>query len=574
MKRRLVCCLICLVYAVLPAAAVLASGGTNITATVPLVISNVTVSGITTKSAVIAWQTNGASNSRVEYGADISYGLIASQPSDATGSHIVTLNNLNTSATYHFRAWSTVDGLTGVSTDSTFVTGGSAGSSETTTSTTSTTPTSTTTTTTTTTTAPKTTTTTSTTTTTATGTSTTNTATTSTTTTTTSPGSTQTTWTPTATGATPAAITLATADNKDSVTIPKGTQALDKNGAPLEAITCGPPSAPPPPPPTADTLVAALELGPTGATFNPPVTVNMQYDPSTLPAGAGEGDLIIVFYDTATSTWVPLQNIVIDTVNHTISCTTTHFTQFAVLYAPAGITTTTTTGPTAGLVIHVTGPDGNPVIAEVRLYQGAQEIISGQGGYLSANIPLGQYTADVYLDGVQLAEQPVDIIVANETKDITLVVSPVYFVNFSVTPQYDSTIHDITSATVSYLVRNSGQPLSQVELILKVSLDNAPLEDVPLQSLAQLPTGDSNGNMNYIPAQGWQSGNYTFRIEMAAGGKVYTTSPEQQVTVPPVASVRLVLISEIFGAAIFVIAGIVLLILIRRRRALREAGRR
>jgi len=247
-------------------------------------------------------------------------------------------------------------------------------------------------------------------------------------------------------------------------------------------------------------LVAALELGPTGATFNPPVIVNMQYDPSNLPAGAGEGDLIIVFCDTTTSTWVPLQNIVIDTVHHTISCTTSHFTQFAVLYAPVGITTTATTTTTTG-----------PAVS---------------------------------------------------------------FVNFGVTPQYDSAAHNPTSAAVDYMLRNSGQPLSRVELVLKVSLDNAPLENVPLQSFAQLPAGDSSGNMNYIPAQGWKSGNYTFRIEMAAGGALYTTSPEQRITVPPVASVRLVLISEIFGAAIFVIAGVIGLILISRRRALKEAGRR
>jgi len=126
---------------------------------------------------------------------------------------------------------------------------------------------------------------------------------------------------------------------------------------------------------------------------------------------------------------------------------------------------------------------------------------------------------------------------------------------------------------VDYLVRNTGLPLSQVELVLKVSLDNAPLEDVPLQSLAQLPSGDYGGNMNYIPAQGWQSGNYTFRIEMAASGALYTTSPEQRITVPPVASVRLVLISEIFGGAILVIAAVLLLILILRRRAFKEGGR-
>ena len=481
MKRRLVCCLICLVSAVLPAAAVLASGGgTNITATVPLVISNVSVSGITAGSAVITWQTNGAANSQVEYGADISYGLIASQPTDSTSSHSVTLNNLNQAATYHFRAKSTVDGLTAVSPDNTFVTLAGTGGGETTTTTTSTTTTTTTTTTT------------STTPTTTTGTSATN--------TTTSPGSTQTAWTPTATGVTPATITLASADSKNSVTIPKGTLALDKNGAPLQAITCSPPASAPPPAPTSDTLVAALELGPSGATFSTPVTVAMQYDPATLPSGAGEGDLIIAFYNTTAGAWVPLGNIVIDTVHHTISCTTTHFTEFAVFYAP--VTTATTATQTTTTATTAAGP----------------------------------------------------------------VVS---FVNFSVTPQYDSTTNKLTSAAVNYLVRNSAQPLSQVELVLKVSLDNAPLEDVPVQSLAQLPSGDTSGSLEYVPAQGWQSGTYIFRIEMAAGGELFTTSPEEQVTVPPVASVRLVLISEIFGAAIFVIAAVLLLILIRRRRALK-----
>jgi hypothetical protein len=281
---------------------------------------------------------------------------------------------------------------------------------------------------------------------------------------------------------------------------------LDKNGAPLEAITCGPPSAPPPPPPTADTLVVALELGPTGATFSAPVTVAMQYDPATLPAGAGEGDLIIAFYDTTAGAWVPLDNIVIDTVHHTISCTTTHFTQFAVLYAPA-TTAATTTKTTTTTTITTTGP-------------------------------------------------------------------AVSFVNFGVTPLYDSATHNLTLAAVDYMLRNSGLPLYRVELVLKISLDNTPMEDVPLQSFAQLPTGDSSGNMNYIPAQGWKSGNYTFRIEMAAGGALYTTSPDERITVPPVASVRLVLISEIIGAAMFVIAGVLLVISIRRRRALKEAGDR
>ncbi|MGB8829020.1 MAG: hypothetical protein WCC72_06300 [Dehalococcoidales bacterium] len=43
---------------------------------------------------------------------------------------------------------------------------------------------------------------------------------------------------------------------------------------------------------------------------------------------------------------------------------------------------------------------------------------------------------------------------------------------------------------------------------------------------------------------------------------------------PAVASVRLVLVSEIIGAALVVVAGVIGLILIRRHRALKNAGRR
>jgi Purple acid Phosphatase, N-terminal domain len=137
MKRRLVLCVICLICAVLPAAAVLASNsGTVISATVPLVISGVNVSNISSAGATVSWQTNGASNSQVEYGIDTNYGLIATQPSDSTASHTVNLNNLAASTTYHFRARSNAGSLTGVSNDFTFTTLAGNGGETTTTATT------------------------------------------------------------------------------------------------------------------------------------------------------------------------------------------------------------------------------------------------------------------------------------------------------------------------------------------------------------------------------------------------------------------------------------------------------
>ena len=271
---------------------------------------------------------------------------------------------------------------------------------------------------------------------------------------------------------------------------------LDKDGNPLQGITRSPPAVIPPAP-DSDSVLVSLDLGPSGATFSTPITIEMKFDPAILPAGAGAGDLVIAYYDVAAGAWVPLNNIVIDTVNHTISCTTTHFTQFAVIYAPAGMAAPTTT-----------------------------------------------------------------------------CMAKVAFTAFSVTPQYNSSTQPLTSAAVVYMLTNPGQPLSGVDLILKVSLDNQPLADVSLQSAAQLSFGNTSGSLDYIPAAGWQSGTYTFHIEMDLNGTLYITSSEVNLAGPAVASVRLVLVSEIIGAALVVVAGVIGLILIRRHRALKNAGRR
>ena len=280
MKRRLILCVFCLCCAVLPAAAVLASNsGTVISATVPLVIGSVNVSNITAAGAIVSWQTNGASNSQVEYGIDTGYGLIATQPSDSTASHTVVLNNLAAATNYHFRVRSAVGGLTGFSNDFTFTTLAANGGETTTT--TSTQPIITTTTTATTTAATSTTTMATTV-----KASTTPTTTASTTTTTAAPvttGTAQTTWTPAADGVTPTTITLSAPGNTGTVTIPGGTKALDKNGNPLQGITSSPPAVIPPAPGSGSVLVS-LDLGPSGATFSTPITVEMKFDPAILPA--------------------------------------------------------------------------------------------------------------------------------------------------------------------------------------------------------------------------------------------------------------------------------------------------
>jgi hypothetical protein len=381
-------------------------------------------------------------------------------------------------------------------------------------------------------------------------------------------------------------VNVGSSDNKSSVTIPKGTQALDKAGKPLTAITCNPPPAPAPAPPAAN-ILAAYEFGPSGATFATPITIEMKYDPAAIPAGLAESGLVIAFFDAATGNWVPLGNIIIDTVNHAISCQTNHFTEFAVISAPKQVqtsttaTTTTTTGTTtttAGaktIRVKVTDPDGNPITAQVTLFEDKQglrqQVATSQTGTLTANVPAGQYIANAYIGNEMLAVQTVDMTTGSNTRDTTLIVKTAYFAAFSIVPVYDETTHNLKSAAINYNVRNLYQPMSQITLNLKVSRDGTPVEDIQLESFAQLNVGDTGGSSNYTPPQGWQSGTYTFQAELFSGEKLYNTTLEEKLVVPSPNAVRLVLIAQFIAAGVVVIIGVVLLILIRRRRMLKNS---
>lgn len=70
------------------------------------VISNIQTSNITATSAVTSWSTNEASDSMVQYGLATSYGSTASSTASVT-SHQISLSNLASSTTYHYRVKST-----------------------------------------------------------------------------------------------------------------------------------------------------------------------------------------------------------------------------------------------------------------------------------------------------------------------------------------------------------------------------------------------------------------------------------------------------------------------------------
>jgi len=80
----------------------ISEGHAFVTIDSPMVISDITVSYISCRSAVINWTTDELSTQQVEYGLDSSYGHFA-DAKNRMRSHSVVLNGLHPSTEYHFR---------------------------------------------------------------------------------------------------------------------------------------------------------------------------------------------------------------------------------------------------------------------------------------------------------------------------------------------------------------------------------------------------------------------------------------------------------------------------------------
>jgi hypothetical protein len=120
---------------------------------------------------------------------------------------------------------------------------------------------------------------------------------------------------------------LKTTDGKLALDITKGTKLLDPAGKPLRILSAGR-KLTPPSPPSGAVIIIAYDLGLNGATFSPPLTLGISYDPAALPEDVAEEDLYIAYWDG--SKWVA-QTTTVDTLLRVASCSIGHFTIFALI---------------------------------------------------------------------------------------------------------------------------------------------------------------------------------------------------------------------------------------------------
>jgi len=125
-------------------------------------------------------------------------------------------------------------------------------------------------------------------------------------------------------------LEVTSADGKLTVNIPSGTRAKQENGNRLTTLDVSENDNPPPPPENKNIIGLTYSFEPSGATFDPPITLTFTYNHIDIPEGVSEEDLVLAFYDEDTGKWIELE-CVVDIDNHTINAMLSHFTDFAII---------------------------------------------------------------------------------------------------------------------------------------------------------------------------------------------------------------------------------------------------
>ncbi|MFH0914695.1 MAG: hypothetical protein V1849_05370, partial [Chloroflexota bacterium] len=105
-----------------------------------------------------------------------------------------------------------------------------------------------------------------------------------------------------------------------------------------------PPGQRPSPPAGANMVAVPYDFGPSGATFSPPVTLTLSYDPALILMGVSETSLTIAWWNTSVGRWETLTSVV-NTASRTVSAEVSHFTTFTVLTKPPTPTPIPSEGP-------------------------------------------------------------------------------------------------------------------------------------------------------------------------------------------------------------------------------------
>jgi hypothetical protein len=192
------------------------------------------------------------------------------------------------------------------------------------------------------------------------------------------------------------------------------------------------------------------------------------------------------------------------------------------------------TGDSAQVELQALSPDGQPLVATVRLFHIVngqnQEVAFSEKGKLKATVAPGDFKAASYIVGQQMAEQTFTL-AKGDNKTIDLTGATIYFAAFGVLPAYARDSGRLAFAQIVYTVKNIYQPVNKGDVILQTTFNGIPQAPLTLLTLSPLAIGSSGLNYNYTPTDGWLNGSYDFQLQLKLEGKLYTSSKVENLDV-------------------------------------------
>src|SRR5581483_3682729 len=122
-------------------------------------------------------------------------------------------------------------------------------------------------------------------------------------------------------------------DGRASVSIPAGALSQDS----VISVTVASSSV-------SGNIGPVYDFGPSGTTFNQPVTISISYDESALPSGVTESDLRLGTVNN--NRWEMVTGATVDTAANVVHGTATHFSTYGVIAVTSGVAPLVPTGLT------------------------------------------------------------------------------------------------------------------------------------------------------------------------------------------------------------------------------------
>ena len=135
-------------------------------------------------------------------------------------------------------------------------------------------------------------------------------------------------------------------DDKVKVFLKMGTEVKNAQGSFVTSIVIEKLTSPLSATTNAEIVGSVYDIGPSGATFDPPITITFSYDPNNLPEGVSEQDLALAWFDKTASEWKLLEDSVVDTSKRDVTAHISHFTPYAIIIHQKPTPPTPTPAPT------------------------------------------------------------------------------------------------------------------------------------------------------------------------------------------------------------------------------------